>query len=361
MTEKLNLSGSEKLYLALKGVYESFGYAPYKMRRFEEYSLYADNLNFLRSRDVITFGDKNGRLLALKPDVTLSIVKNCAGGGLKKVYYRESVYRPEAYGGQFREIEQIGLECVGDADGYAEAEVLTLAAESLKAIGCNCVLELSHMGALAGIARLCDKKRLPEELIACISSRNLHDMPAVCAANGIDGDIAEGLRALLACDGDNSQRADMLCKVFGASVECVAAAEGLRRAVKVAGDAGVAAEIDFTLTDDADYYNGLIFRGYAAECPRAVLSGGRYDNLVKKFGAGSGGIGFAIYPAELEPYVSAARKSDADVLLLYSEGALPEDVLARVRAIISGGESVFAAVKAPQGGVFGRVEKLQRP
>lgn len=358
MTEKLNLSGSEKLYLALKGVYESFGYAPYKMRRFEEYSLYADNLNFLRSRDVITFGDKNGRLLALKPDVTLSIVKNCAGGGLKKVYYRESVYRPEAYGGQFREIEQIGLECVGDADGYAEAEVLTLAAESLKAIGCNCVLELSHMGALAGIARLCGRERLPEGLIACISSRNLHDMPAVCAANGIDGDIAEGLRALLASEGDNAQRADMLCKVFGVSAECVAAAEGLRRAVKVAGDAGIAAEIDFTLTDDADYYNGIIFRGYAAECPRAVLSGGRYDNLVNKFGAGKSGIGFALYPDELAYYSGSQSDYDADVLLLYEEGQDGAAVYAEVEKLVKQGLSVRAATESPAGMKFCRTVKI---
>lgn len=159
-------SGEELLYLNLKALYEGFGYARFQMRRFEEYSLYADNLNFLKSRDIITFGGRDGRLLALKPDVTLSIVKNCKGAKerVRKVYYRESVYRTDRPGGQFREINQIGLECVGELDFYAGLEVLYLAAESLKAVGGGYVMDISHMGALEGIAESCGMASLPEEV-----------------------------------------------------------------------------------------------------------------------------------------------------------------------------------------------------
>ena len=86
--ERPAVSEEERLYSTLKGLYESFGYSRFRMRKFEEYSLYSENLNFLRSRDIITFAGKDGRLLALKPDVTLSIVKNCTGAGARKVYYR---------------------------------------------------------------------------------------------------------------------------------------------------------------------------------------------------------------------------------------------------------------------------------
>lgn len=79
--ERPAVSEEERLYSTLKGLYESFGYSRFQMRKFEEYSLYSENLNFLRSRDIITFAGKDGRLLALKPDVTLSIVKNCTGRG----------------------------------------------------------------------------------------------------------------------------------------------------------------------------------------------------------------------------------------------------------------------------------------
>ena len=69
----------EDMYiLKLRHLYESFGYIHYKMNKFEEYDLYAKNKDFLASSNIITFTDTNGKLLALKPDVTLSIIKNYA-------------------------------------------------------------------------------------------------------------------------------------------------------------------------------------------------------------------------------------------------------------------------------------------
>ena len=353
---KAEACGEERLYLSLKELYESLGYARFKMRRFEEYSLYADNFNFLRSRDVITFGDKNGRLLALKPDVTLSIVKGCTGGkGLKKVYYRESVYRPDRPGGQFREINQIGLECVGDVDEYVQTEVLYLAAESMKAVGGGYVLELSHTGIFRGIAACCGRDGLPEEVAACIGARNLHDMRGACLACGLGEDVAAKLCALLGCGGSEEQKLSLLCSLFPESAECAAAARELSLAVRSLEQGGARAEIDFSLSDDPAYYNGIVFRGYGENFPGAVLTGGRYDNLVKKFGAGSGGIGFALCADAFE---GARRQFDADVLLLYGEGADPQKVLLRARRIAAEGESVYAAKRVPEAMKFARTEKM---
>ena len=67
---------SERIVLGLQQMYLDAGYTPYRMSKFEEYDLYADNKDFLISDNVITFTDTSGRLMALKPDVTLSIVKN---------------------------------------------------------------------------------------------------------------------------------------------------------------------------------------------------------------------------------------------------------------------------------------------
>lgn len=121
----------------LEALWRRFGYAPYKMSRFEEYELYVRNKDFLQSDRVITFSGKDGRLLAMKPDVTLSIVKNApeAPGAVRKVYYRENVYRQDRDSGAFKEILQAGLECVGDLGAYEAAEVVYLAAKSLEAIG----------------------------------------------------------------------------------------------------------------------------------------------------------------------------------------------------------------------------------
>ena len=134
----------------LEELSRKFGYAPYKMSRFEEYELYVRNKDFLQSDRVITFSGKDGRLLAMKPDVTLSIVKNApeTPGAVRKVHYRENVYRMDRNSGNFREILQAGIECVGDVGFYEAAEVVYLAAKSLEALGEGTILSLSHVGLI---------------------------------------------------------------------------------------------------------------------------------------------------------------------------------------------------------------------
>lgn len=84
----------ETVISQLARLYESYGYSYYKVSRFEEYDLYARNRNFLSGGQILTFNDADGRLMALKPDVTLSIVKNTKDDeGMKKIYYKENVYR----------------------------------------------------------------------------------------------------------------------------------------------------------------------------------------------------------------------------------------------------------------------------
>ena len=98
------------------------------MSKFEEYDLYVRNKSFLISDNIITFTDTDGKLMALKPDVTLSIVKNSQGGeGLSKVYYDENVYRISGATSRFKEIMQTGIEAIGDIDGYSRFEVGFLA------------------------------------------------------------------------------------------------------------------------------------------------------------------------------------------------------------------------------------------
>jgi ATP phosphoribosyltransferase regulatory subunit len=122
---------SEQAVQRLRELYRSYGYIQYKMSKFEPYDLYVHNKSFLVSEDILTFTDADGRLMALKPDVTLSIVKNAKeGAGLQKVYYSENVYRTSPMTRGFREIMQTGLECVGEMDLVAMGEVLSLAAEN---------------------------------------------------------------------------------------------------------------------------------------------------------------------------------------------------------------------------------------
>ena len=105
------LEPGERTTLRLRQLYSENGYTPYRMSKFEEYDLYAGNKDFLVSDNVITFTDTDGKLMALKPDVTLSIIKNSRDlpEETRKVYYVENVYRTAKGAGGFREILQTGL------------------------------------------------------------------------------------------------------------------------------------------------------------------------------------------------------------------------------------------------------------
>ena len=126
---------TEAVTSALRCLYSRYGYCRYKMNKFEEYDLYAKNKDFLISDSVITFTDMGGKLMALKPDVTLSIVKNTRDEpGIRKLYYNENVYRVSKGTHCFKEIMQVGLEAIGEIDEYCIYEVLKLAAESQKTL-----------------------------------------------------------------------------------------------------------------------------------------------------------------------------------------------------------------------------------
>ena len=72
------IKSDERIIFELRSIYNRFGYSRYRMSKFEEYEFYLHITDFLISDSVITFTDTNGRLMALKPDVTLSIVKTAA-------------------------------------------------------------------------------------------------------------------------------------------------------------------------------------------------------------------------------------------------------------------------------------------
>ena len=177
-----NLKKEEQAILLLRKLYRSFGYLPYKLSRFEEYDLYVRNKDFLVSDQVITFSDRSGKLLALKPDVTLSDFKNAGkAGDTQRVYYNENVYRVEPQTRAFREIMQTGLECIGNLSTQDVAEVVLLAARSLKELGGNFVLDISHMGLVGGsLHRSGLSHEGQNKALQYLHQKNSHELRQLC-------------------------------------------------------------------------------------------------------------------------------------------------------------------------------------
>ncbi len=333
-----NLKPQERAALALRGLYEKAGYRKYHMGRFEEYGLYQENERFLASKQVITFTDLDGRLLALKPDVTLSIAKNAqvAPGECKRFYYLENVYRPSLESHAFREISQMGLECIGAVEREDTVQAVELAADSLSRIGEDFVLALSHMGFVTG---LLDAVGAPEahrgRLLTCIRSKNVHELQQGSAAAGLSRQGTDSLCSLTALSGgwESVLRAAEPMALNAAMGDALEELAAVCAAVSAARP-GVPLTLDLSLVNEIAYYNGLVLQGYLAGLPRAVLKGGRYDPLAARFTPGARAIGFALYLDELER-PGAPGGDDGEKGLL--NVALPKGRLGdRARRLLSG-------------------------
>ena len=297
-----DLQPKERASFALRALYEAAGCRKYHMGRFEEYGLYQENRSFLSSEQVITFTDLDGRLLALKPDVTLSIAKTAqpAPGETLKYYYHENVYRPSAESHTFKEIAQMGLEMLGAVGEAQVQQAVGLAAKSLERLGAAWVLELSHMGYLFGLLdALAVSETARPALLDLLREKNAHELRAAAKAAGLDDAGADTLCALLTlCGGceETLARAEAFCK----NDRMRAAAAELRALTRSLSAGGGSVRLDLSLAGEMEYYNGLVFQGYLQGLPRPLLKGGRYDLLMQKFTPGADAIGFAVYLDELD-------------------------------------------------------------
>ena len=294
------LTAEEKTAFALRSLYAQNGYSKYRMSKFEEYDLYVRNKDFLVSGNVITFTDTDGRLMALKPDVTLSIIKNSKDNPseLMKVYYNENVYRVSKGTHSFKEIMQAGVECFGKVDGEVIASVVQLAKDSLDEVSSSNALEISHLGIISGVLDACgfDKEEKKSALLA-LGEKNEQSLKAICEEKGLSSSLCDIVCKLVSIYGDCEKVLPKL-EIFALNEECKKAIDELSSVLSMLKSTKDIV-IDFSVVNALNYYNGISFKGFVEGVPTSVLSGGQYDKLMQKMGRKSGAIGFAVYLDEL--------------------------------------------------------------
>lgn len=341
--------GSEEVLARLRSLYGQSGYSHYKMNKFEEYDLYANNKDFLISDSVITFTDGNGKLLALKPDVTLSIVKNSrdSDDGAEKLYYTENVYRVAKGSRNYKEIMQVGLECIGKVDGYCIYEVLKLALASLSEISPSNVLSVSHLGLLSEVI---DAVGIPTEgktdVLRCIGEKNLHELAAITESFGVPAERADIIAELVRLSGECGECLDKIRALLSGVVKKETLAEFSGVLESLADQPSL--RIDFSVVGDIRYYNGFVFKGYVREIPTGVLSGGQYDMLMRKMGRSSRAIGFAVYLDLIERYSDGGGQFDVDTVVIYDGTSTPREIGEVVEEIKKSGKSVLACTSLPE-------------
>ncbi len=326
----------------LRKLYRGHGYLQYHMSKFEEYDLYAKNKDFLISEGVITFNDTDGKLLALKPDVTLSIIKNGSDGEMQKVYYDENVYRVSGSTRNFREIRQLGLECIGEIDDYCIFEVLDLSLKTLAAISNNYVLDVSHSGVISAVLEdLGLSTSEKAKALTLITQKNLHELKEMLKDVSGAEDLIEATK-LCGSPRDVLPKLEALLGKYN----CQKPLSQLKDLCSAIRDDKL--NIDFSVEGDMSYYNGIVFKGFIEGVPESVLSGGQYDPLLKKMNRKSGAIGFAVYLDSLERLWENVDATTVDAVLLYKECDSIAEVNAVAEKLISDGKRVAVLKSVPE-------------
>lgn len=317
------LKFDERVVFEMRDAFIKSGYKQFKMSKFEEYDFYSKNKDFLVSDGIITFNDVGGKLLALKPDVTLSIIKNCKDDGqTQKYFYNENVYRVSKSTGTYKEIMQTGLECIGNLADADVTEVVALALKSLAIVSNDFVLRLSHVGLVnsvlddAGIDGY-----VKQTVLRALEDKNSTAVQECLSKEEYDAisflfdtySLAD-CSTLSSCA--RSQKSKTLLKEF------LSVCDGISKTAF-----GEKVKIDFSITSLDGYYCGIVFKGYANGVATRVLSGGRYDNLLKKMGRKSGAIGFAVYLDALERAEEVAT-DDGYINVALPKGRLGKSVYA---------------------------------
>jgi NAD-dependent DNA ligase len=201
----------------------------------------------------------------------------------------------------------VGLECIGDVDEYCIAEVLTLAADSLGAISDDYVLDVSDLDLLGDALQMLGvDEAVKDEMLHCIGEKNFHGVAQIAAREGVAKEKTDALVALLGIGGGVRGSIEKLKTLLPQSIEKIA---HLERVMAVLAD-NERVRFDFSVVNDMSYYNGIVFKGYIAGVPSAVLSGGQYDKLMQKMNRRSGAVGFAVYVDLLERLEKAGLKME---------------------------------------------------
>lgn len=357
------LKAEEKAVFTLRSLYRDYGYQPYKMSKFEEYDFYAKNKDFLVSDGIISFTDTNGKLMALKPDVTLSIIKNFKkdGDAVQRVYYNENVYRIANDTHQFKEIMQTGLECMGKLDSFLVEEVLILALKSLQSISKDFVLEISHMGFLQALLDEADKGAdFNRQIAVCIGEKNIHELTRICGLYDVPETLQDKLKKFIGIYGERAKVLSQLESICDGNDAMEAALTELKNISAAFDDSVFASNVrfDFSLVNDMNYYDDIVFQGFIKGIPEVILSGGRYDRLMKRIGHDTGAIGFALYLDLLETIREGGKKYDVDAVLLYEEGVDSKQLRETLKELSSNNIRVSVQKSVPSGMSYRKLLKF---
>jgi ATP phosphoribosyltransferase regulatory subunit len=284
-------------------VFEGWSYEEVITPTLDYYSLFERGMGPSEAHHAFRFTDTDGRLLALRPDVTSGIARVTATLFANRprplrLCYAAPVFRQQ---GQStiewrRESTQIGCELVGQNSAASDIEVLAIACEVLQRLQIDrrYVITLNDVEVFNGVSEsLGFDSADRDQLRQLVDRRNMADLESFLTSRAAVEDC-RALSQLIRLSG----KFEALAKARGliTNARSSAALDRLENLWRIIESLGLTDQFEIDLGDVSrlDYYTGLTFKVYVEDAGARVGSGGRYDNLTANFGKSEPAVGFVV-------------------------------------------------------------------
>lgn len=280
-----------------------FGFRDVVTPTFEYFDIFRKERGTVPSKDMYKFIDREGNTLVLRPDMTPSVARCVA------TYYKEETtplrlsYRGNTfvdnsgYQGKLKEVTQIGAELVNDGSVVADAEMVALMAECLKASGLKQFqIEIGHVGFFTALAKEAGfSEEEAAEVRELIESKNLFSVEQALVGKQLKPELKELLLKLPEFFGSVEKLSEI--RSLTDNPEACEALDHMMLLHRYLESYGVAEYISYDLgmLGKYGYYTGINFRALTYKTGESVAAGGRYDHLMGQFGKQAPAIGIALY------------------------------------------------------------------
>jgi ATP phosphoribosyltransferase regulatory subunit len=309
----------------IDNLFEKWGYKEVITPTLEFYEAFNYNSQSLREEDMYKFFDNRGRILVLRPDMTIPIAR-VVETKLKdmdlpiKLRYTSNVFRVhESLGGKRNEYTDCGVELIGLEDKKSDLEILVLALEALKKLGLSDFkLEIGNIGFFNGAFKNLEIKQEYKEAIAqFIEDKNLKSLEDYLTNLDIKEEYKTFFNKLPWMFGDKQILDEAKKLAFNDDIK--GNLEYLEELYSELEELGYGKNVTFDLgmVPRLNYYTGIIFRGYGEGVGNTLLRGGRYDNLIDMSKSSVPAVGFSIDTNSVIPIVKLNKELDKNIYKIY--------------------------------------------
>lgn len=312
-------------------VIAGYGYQLIDTPTFEYLDCYSKDVGSTPISDLYKFTDREGNILALRPDFTPSIARVSARYFMDnntpiKLAYNGNVYKNhDSLKGRLNESTQLGIEFIGDKSIEADAETVAMAIDCLLCSTNKLKVSIGHIDIIYGLFKAAEFNSDEKEVAYFyVKNKNFSAINDLLTRKNPSKEIKEAFEACMNPVFSPSNIDELLKKVDGIkeTKEAILYLKEILELLEIYG-ASEYVSLDLTLTSDYKYYTGIIFHAYTYGSGNAVLSGGRYDKLLSLFGKDTYAIGFAIYIDDLFNAVKREGKVDEPIeireVILYED------------------------------------------